>query len=88
MLPISQIGRKFGLSRSALLYYDRRRLVRPSYRTAAGYRLYSAEDEARLARICHYREAGLSLAEIGRLLDDAEERRSAVGAALHRRLTE
>jgi len=88
MLPISQIGRKFGLSRSALLYYDRRRLVRPSYRTAAGHRLYSAEDEARLAKIRRYREAGLSLAEIGRMLDDAEEKRSAVGAALHRRLTE
>jgi DNA-binding transcriptional MerR regulator len=88
MLPISQVGRKFGLSRSALLYYDRRRLVRPSYRTAAGYRLYSAEDEARLAQICRYREAGLSLAAIGRLLDDVEEKRSAVGAALHRRLTE
>ena len=87
MLPISQVGRKFGLSRSALLYYDRRHLVRPSYRTAAGHRLYSAEDEARLAQIRRYREAGLSLAEIGRLLDDAEENRSAVGAALHRRLT-
>ncbi len=88
MLPISQVGRKFGLSRSALLYYDRLRLVRPSYRTAAGYRLYSAEDEARLAKIRRYRETGLSLAEIGRLLDDVEEKRSAVGAALHRRLTE
>jgi DNA-binding transcriptional MerR regulator len=88
MLPISQVGRRFRLSRSALLYYDRLRLVRPSYRTAAGYRLYSAEDEARLAKICRYREAGLSLAAIGRLLDDAEEKRSAVGVALHCRLTE
>ena len=44
MLPISQVGRKYGLSRSTLLYYDRLRLVRPSYRTAAGYRLYAAAD--------------------------------------------
>lgn len=88
MLPISQVGRKHGLSRSTLLYYDRLRLVRPSYRTAAGYRLYAAADEARLAQICRYRAAGLSLADIGRLLDDHEEKRSAVGVALHRRLTE
>jgi DNA-binding transcriptional MerR regulator len=88
MLPISQAGRKHGLSRSTLLYYDRLRLVRPTYRTAAGYRLYSPEDEARLAQIRRYRAAGLSLADIGRLLNDCEENRSAVGVALHRRLTE
>ena len=88
MIPISQIGRKHGLSRSTLLYYDRLGLVSPSYRTAAGYRLYSEEDEARLAQICRYREAGLSLAQIGRLLDDDASKQSAVTVALHRRLTE
>lgn len=88
MLSISQTGRKFGLSRSTLLYYDRLKLVRPTYRTAAGYRLYSVADEARLKQVCRYRKTGLSLSEIRRLLDDEDHAAPAVDAALHTRLTE
>jgi DNA-binding transcriptional MerR regulator len=88
MQPISVIGKKFGLSRSALLYYDRLKLVRPTYRTAAGYRLYSADDEARLRRICRYRQTGLSLAAIKKLLDDDRPSHTRVASALHQRLTE
>ena len=88
MFPISTVAEKFGLSRSTLLYYDRLKLVRPTYRTAAGYRLYSAEDEARLKQICSYRETGLSLAAIKRLLDNDVPSRSLVSDALHQRLTE
>ena len=85
MLTISQIGRKFGLSRSAMLYYDRVKLVHPTYRTAAGYRLYSAEDEARLKQVCRYRRAGLPLTEIAQLLDDGILPQR-VAVALRRRL--
>ena len=87
MFPISQVGRRHGLSRSTLLYYDRLGLVRPTYRTAAGYRLYSEDDEARLTKICRYRKAGLPLAEIARLLDSGHDSRRNVSDALHRRLT-
>jgi DNA-binding transcriptional MerR regulator len=86
MLSISQIGRKCRLSRSTLLYYDRLKLVRPTYRTAAGYRLYSQEDEARLRLICRYRKAGLPLAEIAPLLEEPEATDRVTGA-LNRRLT-
>ena len=88
MFSISTVAKKFGLSRSTLLYYDRLKLVRPTYRTAAGYRLYSVEDEARLKQICRYRETGLSLAAIKHLLDEAEPSQSLVSNALHQRLTE
>lgn len=88
MQSISAIGKKFGLSRSTLLYYDRLDLVRPTYRTAAGYRLYSADDEARLRRICRYRQTGLALAAIKRLLDGEPGGRNRVATALHQRLTE
>ena len=88
MFSISTVGKKFGLSRSTLLYYDRLKLVRPTYRTAAGYRLYSVEDEARLKQICRYREAGLTLVAIKRLLDEEEPSHSLVSDALHQRLTE
>jgi DNA-binding transcriptional MerR regulator len=88
MTFISAVGKKFDLSRSTLLYYDRLKLVRPTYRTSAGYRLYSTEDEARLKQICRYRETGLSLAAIRRLLDEESPSPSRVSAALHQRLTE
>ena len=61
---ISKIARACGLSRSALLYYDRVGLLRPSGRTASGYRYYTDADLGRLERIRHFREAGLTLKEI------------------------
>jgi len=88
MFPISTVAKRFGLSRSTLLYYDRLKLVRPTYRTAAGYRLYSTEDEARLKQICRFRETGLSLAAIKLLLEGDAPARSLVSDALHKRLTE
>lgn len=68
---ITELGRLFSLSRSTLLYYDRIGLLRPSGRTQADYRLYTEADLARLERICFFRDAGLSLAEISSLLESA-----------------
>lgn len=87
MTTIRQLAAEFGLTRSALLYYDRIGLLRPDYRTSAGYRLYNADDRERLAAICRYRTAGLSLDRIASLLDATGRPRSAVNAALHARLT-
>lgn len=81
---ITELGRRFGLSRSTLLYYDHIGLLRPSGRTQAGYRLYTRKDLTRLERICFYREAGLGLAEIARLLDNVGKSDS----ILERRLRE
>lgn len=86
MLAISAIARKYGFSRSTLLYYDRLGLVRPTYRTAAGYRLYQEEDEQRLALLCEYRRAGIPLREIGALLDRGAPTGSAVAGALEKRV--
>jgi len=65
---ITRLARAYGLSRTALLYYDRIGLLRASGRSLAGYRCYSEKDAERLARICAYREAGLALEEIRVLL--------------------
>jgi MerR family transcriptional regulator, thiopeptide resistance regulator len=65
---VSKLGRLFGLSRSALLYYDRIGLLTPSGRTRAGYRSYSEADRLRLERICGFRRAGLALEEIRAIL--------------------
>ncbi len=70
---ISQLAKAFGLSRSTLLYYDRIGLLKASSRSAAGYRIYTQSDRKRLEQICMFRNAGLCLADVKRLLatDDA-----------------
>lgn len=65
---ITPLARQFGFSRSTLLYYDRIGLLTPSGRSEAGYRHYTGTDRQRLVRICGFRRAGLSLAEIRTLL--------------------
>lgn len=60
--------KRCGLSRSTLLYYHRIALLVPSERSAAGYRLYSEADLSRLQRIQSYRQTGLSLEKIAKLL--------------------
>ena len=72
MLTISQLARRFGLSRSTLLYYDSIGLLSPSARSRANYRLYSDDDLRRMEVIDQYRRAGLPLADIARLLASDE----------------
>lgn len=85
MSRITELARMFGLSRSTLLYYDRIGLLKPSGRSEAGYRLYSQEDRDRLAAICSFRQAGLTIADISRVLSMEEH---ADGAILKRRMGE
>ena len=68
MYRITELARYFGLSRSTLLYYNKIGLLAPSRRSTAGYRLYSSEDRDRLAMICNYRQAGLTIEDILRVL--------------------
>jgi len=65
---ISKIARLFGLSRSALLYYDRVGLLSPSHRTPAGYRVYTDEDVKSLERISILRRTSLSIEDIKTIL--------------------
>lgn len=69
---ISKLARLFGLSRSALLYYDRIGLLKPSGRTESGYRIYTEEDGRRLERICNLRRTSLSLEDIRTVLASEE----------------
>ncbi len=85
MLTISQLARRYGLSRSTLLYYDSIGLLSPSLRSPANYRLYSEADVERMELIDLYRQAGLPLKDIARVLD-AEH--GAAGELLAERLRE
>jgi DNA-binding transcriptional MerR regulator len=73
-LTINALGRRFGLSRSTLIYYDKIGLLRPSERSGAGYRLYSEPDVARLERLIIYRDAGLPLDTVRELLEAPGDR--------------
>ena len=79
------LARKFGLSRSTLLYYDSIGLLSPELHRKGEYRRYSESDEKRLGQICKYRKAGISLRDIRKILDSPE---SSIASALQRRFDE
>ncbi|WP_371096594.1 MerR family transcriptional regulator [Streptomyces sanglieri] len=70
-LPVGQVSKRLGVTVRALHHWDEIGLARPSLRTAAGYRLYTAGDLERLHRIVVYREIGLGLDRIQAVLDDS-----------------
>lgn len=83
MYTVGQLAKLFGLSRSTLLYYDEIGILSPSVRSASNYRLYSDDDARRMEQIKVYREAGLSLEAISKLLRDDSD---SVPAVLERHL--
>ena len=85
MVTIGALARAHGLARSTLLYYGAIGLLSPALRSANGYRRYGPEEEHRLALICTYRRAGLSLDAIRRALGGASE---GLAAVLEERLSE
>lgn len=65
---IGRVARRFSLARSTLLHYDAIGLLSPRGRTLGNYRLYTEADLVRLEKIRQYRQAGLSLEAIARIL--------------------
>ena len=72
MFTIGKLARKFNLSRSTLLYYDRIGLLKPSGRTPSQYRIYTQRDVQRLDKICLFRRAGLDLKTIAATLSTTQ----------------
>jgi len=70
----SEFARLAGVTVRALHHYDQLGLLKPSSRTAAGYRLYGPPDIARLQQIVTLKFIGFSLREIKRLLAGADLR--------------
>lgn len=73
MFTVGQLAKRYGLSRSALLYYDNKGGLSPSQRTQANYRLYSNDDVAKLERISLFRNAGMPLDDIAQLIDKTSD---------------
>lgn len=69
---VGELARLAGVTVRTLHHYDRIGLVRPSDRTAAGYRSYDVRDLDRLQQVLVYRELGFPLEEVATLLDDPD----------------
>ncbi|WP_230202872.1 MerR family transcriptional regulator [Parafrankia discariae] len=69
MWRIGELARATGLTVRTLHHYDRLGLLSSRSRTEGGHRCYTSGDVRRLHRIVALRSLGLSLEEIGMLLD-------------------
>lgn len=61
---VGEVSRLAGITVRTLHHYDRIGLVRPSGRSASGYRIYDERDLERLQQVLFYRELGFGLEEI------------------------
>jgi MerR family transcriptional regulator, thiopeptide resistance regulator len=66
---IGELARDTGLTVRTLHHYDQLGLLSPLSRTEGGHRCYTGDDVCRLQRIVALRNLGISLEEIGALLD-------------------
>ncbi|MEU3055822.1 MerR family transcriptional regulator [Streptomyces griseus] len=66
---MGRVAELAGVSVRTPHHYDGIGLVRPSARTAAGYRAYAAGDVERLREVLAYRRLGFGLREIAELVD-------------------
>jgi DNA-binding transcriptional MerR regulator len=74
LLTVSQVATLTHLTVRALHHYDDIGLLKPSQRSAAGYRLYDADDLHRLRQVLLFRELGFGLEAVRELIDAAPER--------------
>ena len=69
-LKVGELAQRTGLTVHTLHHYDEIGLLKPSVRSEAGYRMYAAQDVARLHAIQALRHLGLALGEIATILDN------------------
>ncbi|MDN3239760.1 HEAT repeat domain-containing protein [Glycomyces tritici] len=67
---IGEVARRSGVSARMLRHYESLGLVRPTGRTVGGYREYADVDIQRIFHVESLRTLGLSLRQIGQVLDD------------------
>ena len=68
MYTIGKLASGFGISRSTLLYYDSIKLLIPTKRSAVRYRIYDERERQKLEQIITYRQMGIPLKEIKKIL--------------------
>jgi len=73
ILKIGEFAKRAGVTVKTLLHYEKIGLLKPSYKTSSGYRVYCEEDFLRLQQIITLKFIGLSLNEIKEILYKREE---------------
>ena len=69
---INQLAKLAGVSTRTLRYYDQCGLLPPKAVRTNGYRIYGETEVNRLQQILYYRELGVELSEIGRILSEKD----------------
>lgn len=72
MLTVKQVAKVSGVSVRTLHHYDEIGLLKPAHIGRNRYRYYGREELLRLQQILIHRELGISLSEIGAILDAAD----------------
>lgn len=79
LYSVSDLCALCGITRKTLFYYDRIGLLKPAVRTGSqNFKMYAEAQVSRLMQIRQYRDAGLSLSEIRRILDDPDTERNMI----------
>lgn len=68
-MRIGELARHAGVTTRTVRHYEQLGLLRPHERASSGYRYYSDIELARLRRIDQLKNLGLSLEEIGQVID-------------------
>ncbi|REL37388.1 MerR family transcriptional regulator [Thalassotalea euphylliae] len=69
MLTVTKLAKTCGISRAAVLYYEREGLLKPKLRSENGYRWYGDTELQRLKEILRFRSFGIPVADITALVE-------------------
>ena len=66
---VKNLGKMAGVSTRTLRYYDEIGILKPARINSSGYRIYGQKEVDRLQQILFYRELGISLSDIGGIIN-------------------
>lgn len=72
---IGELAERTGLSRDAIRYYESAGVLPEAERSESGYRLFGDEDVERISFVAQAQTLGLTLEEIGEILEVVEDGR-------------
>ena len=72
MYTILELSKTAGVTTRTLRFYDQKGLLCPRRQNSSSYRVYDSADIERLQQILFYRELGMHLDDIKRIIDNAD----------------
>jgi DNA-binding transcriptional MerR regulator len=85
---VQSLGRLAGVSARALRYYDEIGILKPARMNSSGYRIYGQKEVDRLQQILFYRELGVSLEDIKKIMTNPSFDGAAALKSHHEKLLE